>query len=333
MNQTPLRIIFFGTPFFAVPALESLLSDSRFKVVGVVTQPDKPAGRGQSMQASAIKQVAVKNDIPVFQPIKIRGNEQSFFDQISCLGPVDFCVVIAFGQILPQSLLDYPEIACVNVHASLLPRWRGAAPIQRAILAGDSESGVCIMKMEAGLDTGGVYSKVSVKISDCESASSLHDKLSESGAALLLQTLPKIASGELQAVSQPEDGITYAEKIRSSDYLIDWHEDATCCLLKIRAFSPRPGAYCFLDGKRLKILNARICPSKECSDKIPVKAAQMPGSVLSVSESGIVIQTGNGIIEIFELQLEGKKAMAVKDFIKGYNGLEGKMLDSSAVLQ
>lgn len=318
MIQAPLRILFFGTPSFSTASLIALLSSSSFKVCGVVTQPDKPAGRGQSLQASPIKKLALERNLPVFQPPKIKGSESEFLDNIATLGEIDFAVVIAFGQILPQAILDYPKFACINIHASLLPRWRGAAPLQRAILAGDVETGVCIMKMEAGLDTGPVYSLAKTEISDLDTTSSLHDRLSEIGAKLLIETLPRIALESLQPLAQDEQGICYAEKIKPADLLLDWSQSSKNISLKIRTFSPKPGAYCFIEGKRLKILKADIATL--CS------SAEESGKILGISEQGIVVKTGDGTIALNEIQLEGKKAMLFSEFIRGYPELEGKRL-------
>lgn len=320
MNQQKLRVLFFGTPYFSSVTLRALLQDHRYSIIGVVTQPDKPAGRGQSIQASPVKLLAIENQIAVFQPNKIRGSESEFLEEISKLGEVDFGVVVAFGQILPQSILDYPKFGCINVHASLLPRWRGAAPIQRALLAGDSKTGVCIMKMEAGLDTGPVYSSSEIEITDLDSASSLHDRLSDIGGELLVKTLPLIANG-LTPTIQAEDGVTYADKIRPSDLLINWEESSQNISLKIRTFSPKPGAYCFLNSKRLKILKVKKAENVRASS--PDISA---GYILKNSEQGIVIKTGDGFIVVLELQLEGKKAMPVSEFLKGYPGLEGEVL-------
>lgn len=323
MNQQALNVLFFGTPTFSTICLKDLLASPLFNVCGVVTQPDRPAGRGQKLQACPVKLLAIENNLPVFQPKKIKGSESEFLNDISRLGPIDFGVVIAFGQILPQAILDYPKFGCVNIHASLLPRWRGAAPIQRALLAGDKETGVCIMKMEAGLDTGPVYAKSSIEIAKDDSAISLHDTLSDIGAKLLVQTLPKIASGSLKAITQEQQGVTYADKISPLDLLIDWNESADSLIRKINTFSPKPGAYCLLDGKRLKILSAKPYIKVQNTSNSP-----NPGQIEEISENGLVVQTGHGQINIIDIQLEGKRAMAASEFIKGYPGLEGKVLGS-----
>ena len=323
MNPQALKVLFFGTPTFSVFTLRVLLDNPLFSVCGVVTQPDKPAGRGQSVQASPVKLLALENKLPVFQPKKIRGFETEFLQEIASLGPVDFCVVIAFGQILPQAILDYPKLACINIHASLLPRWRGAAPIQRSLLAGDKETGVCIMKMEAGLDTGPVYSKASLQISENDNASSLHDKLAILGAGLLVETLPKISTGLIKPQAQPEDGVTYAEKLKPADFLINWQDSAESIELKIKVFSPKPGAYCFLEGKRLKILKAELQEDSSSSADSAIY-----GKIESAKAEGLKIRTGNGFLNAIELQLEGKKALPASEFIKGYPGLEGKVLGS-----
>jgi len=320
MNPAPLRILFFGTPGFSTTSLNGLLSSNLFEVCGVVTQPDKPAGRGQSLQASPVKKLALEHFLPVFQPHKIKGSEAEFLAAVSVLDEIDFAVVIAFGQILPQAILDYPKFACINIHASLLPRWRGAAPLQRAILAGDIQTGVCIMKMEAGLDTGPVYSVATTEISEIDTTSSLHDRLSEIGAKLLIETLPRIAHESLLPLAQEEKGLCYAEKIKPADLLLDWSQSSKNLSLRIRTFSPKPGAYCLLEGKRLKILKAETATLSSSTNEA--------GKILGISEQGIVVKTGDGTISLSEIQLEGKKAMLFSEFIKGYPELEGKILQS-----
>lgn len=319
MIQPQHRILFFGTPEFAVSTLRALLVDRRFQVVGVVTQPDREAGRGQDIKSSPVKQLAQEHKIPLFQPQRLKGNETAFFESIAGLGAIDFGVVVAFGQILPQKVLDYPKNGCLNVHASLLPRWRGAAPIQRALLAGDKETGVCIMHMEAGLDTGPVFSTATIPIDEIYTGASLHDALAQVGAKLLVDTIPKISSGELSAQIQPSEGVTYAEKISADDCKINWEQEAAIIARQVRAFFPRPGAFTYLEGKRLKILQAQ---SKELH---PAHSSAQVGDILSVDASAITVRAAIGQLAIEELQLEGRRALSTEAFIKGVD-LRGKRL-------
>lgn len=305
----PLRVLFFGTPEFAAVGLRALLGSPRYRVVAVVTQPDRPAGRGNLPQISPVKRLALEHNIPVLQPVKLRAELPACIERLAPLAPIDIGVVIAFGQILPVPILELPRAGCINVHASLLPRWRGAAPIQRALMAGDAESGVCLMAMEAGLDTGAVFATSRVKISARDTAGSLHDALADAGARLLASELERIARGELMAVAQPSEGITYADKILNDEARIEWTLDAASIARKIRALSPFPGAFATIGGKRLKLYMASAVEH-------PARSGA-PGEVI-VAERGLLqIHCGSGAVALEELQLEGKKRLPTAEFLKG----------------
>lgn len=312
------RILFFGTPEIATICLARLINDERFSVGLVVTQPDKPAGRGAKPSAPATKILALENSIPVFQPVSLRKEIDESIGTIEKHGPFDIGVVVAFGQILPQIILDLPRRGCVNIHASLLPRWRGAAPIQRAILAGDVATGICLMNMEAGLDTGGVYSRESVPIAIRENAASLHDKLAEAGAKLLINDLASIINEEIKAIPQEADGITYAKKITTQESEINWNQKASEIDRQIRAFSPVPGAYTTLGGKRLKIFSAKPVTLQHTS--------AAPGKISFVDRSRLEVECLDGVMALEEIQLEGKRRLSIAEFLKGMR------VDTSTVL-
>jgi methionyl-tRNA formyltransferase len=303
----PLRIVFFGTAELACASLEALAAAPEFQVVAVVTQPDKPRGRDMRLQPSAVKATAVRIGLPVLQPKRAR--EESFIAQVRELAP-DLSVVVAYGQILPQSLLDVPKHGSLNVHTSLLPKHRGAAPIQWAILEGDSETGVTIMKMDAGLDTGPILAERKTVIASDETSQTLHDRLARIGAELLVETIPRWARGEIVPRPQPE-GATYARKIEKADGLINWEEPSEIILRKFRAFTPWPGAYTFLEvnGARrmIKILEA-------AADSLSGAA----GAVLAASREGIVVGAGADSVRITALQPEGKKRMTTQEYLAGH---------------
>jgi len=300
-----MRVVFAGTPGFSVPCLTALIQADGVDVVGVVSQPDRKSGRGMKLTPSAVKQAALDAGIDVITPEKLRGDEEAlaWLEDKQC----DVLVVVAFGMILPKSWLDAPSIAPVNVHASLLPRWRGAAPIERSLLAGDAETGVCIMQMEEGLDTGGIYARSILPISDTTTGSELWFKLSPMGAELLIDTLPKIEAG-LQAIPQSDEGITYAEKLSNDERIIDWSKSAAEIDRLVRCFSPRPGMRTQLNGKWLKLIAGEVLD-------ITHKCAE--GSVVA-AEQGLDIACADvSVYRITELQPEGKKAMASIDFLRG----------------
>lgn len=305
-----IRIVFFGTPEFSASTLRALLESKEIEVAAVVTQPDRPAGRGGKLSMSAVKALAQKSGLKILQPEKIKKTEAAFLEELRGLGPIDLSVVIAFGQILPESVLNFPRAGSVNIHASILPRWRGAAPIQRAILAGDKESGVCLMKMNAGLDTGPVYIDARTEIAGTDTFLSLHDRLAELGAALLLKNAARIVSGELKPQPQPDEGVVYAAKILNDEARIDWSLSAEEIQRKIRALNPAPGAFTGLHGKRFKIYAA----SFHQTSPDPKTA---PGTAINSARGRIEIQCGQGTIVPTDIQIEGKKRMSVDEFLRG----------------
>lgn len=305
------KIVFMGTPEFAVNSLRALIQ--HHEVIGVVTQPDRPAGRGNAVKVSPIKQVALEHHIPVFQPEKIRKPEA--IDHLA-QWDADAYVVAAFGQILPQRLLDIPPYGSINVHASLLPRWRGAAPIQACIRAGDHQTGITIMKMDAGLDTGPMLMHRAIPIAPDETGQSLHDKLAQLGADLLIEALPKYFSGEITPIPQPEEGVTFAPQIKKEEGLINWSEPAIVIERLIRAFTPWPGTYTFWDGKQLKIHAGYVGDGT-----VPIGKVMVVGD-----ENRIAIGTGDGLFCPTEVQLEGKKRVSIADFIRGYPSFVGAVL-------
>lgn len=309
-----LSIVFAGTPDFAVPALEALLQSSH-RVLAVYTQPDRPAGRGQQLAASAVKQCALRHGLPVEQPATLR--EPSAVEQLQryC---ADVMIVAAYGLLLPQSILETPRLGCINIHASLLPRWRGAAPIQRAIAAGDAESGVTIMQMEAGLDTGPMLLARAVTIGARETGGSLHDRLASLGAQALLDALDTVVHGTATPRAQPAEGVTYAAKIRKEEAAIDWSRSATELDRQIRAFDPWPVAETRWNGQQLRVWQA-----------LPIESAASPapGQVLATSPAGIDVSTGNGVLRLTRVQSAGRKAMAAADFLKAHR-LDGAVLGS-----
>lgn len=307
-----ISIVFFGTPHFAVPTLEALSTHPDVQVKAVITQPDRPAGRGGLLTAPPVKQCATSKNIPVFQPNSIRKEFASLQGQLTKLGPFDLGIVVAFGQILPLEVLTWPRHGCINIHASLLPRWRGAAPIQRAIEAGDQETGVCLMQMDVGLDTGAVFARSTTPISDSDTTPILHDRLSVLGAELLIAKLPEITRGSLEASPQPDEGVSYAKKITSDECLLSWNRSACELSCKIRAFTPHPGCFTTWQGRRFKILlahEAQALPSD-------IRNAS-PGVVVRSSPETLVVQCGEGLLSLDEVQLEGKRRMSISEFLRG----------------
>jgi len=321
--MTKLRIAFFGTPDFAAITLEKLCLNQDLKPLVVVTQPDRPSGRGGNLKASAVKQTAIKFGIPTLQPEKIRNNEQ-FLTAFTQYAPFDIAVIVAFGQIIPTTLLNIPKAGFVNIHASLLPRWRGAAPLQRAILALDEKTGIALMKLEAGLDTGPVYDSAEIPIKETDNLEIIHDELATLGAKLIIQDIHDIVLSKLQATPQALTGVTYAEKIENEEALIDWQQPIKNISAKIRAFSPFPGAFTFISGKRLKIYNATV------KDKaIQTERKQDIGSVAFCdNKNTLEICCSDGILALNEVQLEGKKRMPVADFLRGCHISKGMMLSN-----
>ena len=305
-----MNVIFFGTPQFSVQSLTTLLAVPNVSIRAVVTQPDRPAGRGDKIQSSPIKQLALQHQITVLQPTSLKKELPLFLESLQELGPFDVGVVIAFGQILPKAVLDLPQHGCINIHASLLPRWRGAAPIQRAILSGDHETGVCLMRMDEGLDTGAIYSRQSVPILATDTCQTIHDSLADIGAKLLCSDLNAIIEGRSTPVEQPNIGITYANKIAASEGLINWSTSSREIALTVRAFSPRPGCFTFWRGERLKILLAH--ESTFSSETIAT-----PGSVISIHGGYLEVACGSGSLLIEQLQVAGKRQMSTAEFLRG----------------
>jgi methionyl-tRNA formyltransferase len=296
-----MRIVFMGTPQFAVSSLQACLELG--DVVAVVTQPDKPRGRGQEVSFSPVKELAVAKGLPVLQPLKLRGT--TFADELRALN-ADVAVVTAYGKILPQDVLDAPRRGCVNVHASLLPRWRGAAPIQWAIAAGDETTGVCLMQMDAGMDTGGVIDRAELPIDVDDTSSSLHDKLSALGGDVLRRSLTRYVHGELPVVPQANDGIVMAPMIKKEDGKLDWSRPARELERRLRAFTPWPGAFCTFDGALLKVGKAAVGEGKGA-----------PGTVLAASADGVEVACAEGSLRLLTLQPEGKRPMSAKEFLAG----------------
>ncbi|MCY3782100.1 MAG: methionyl-tRNA formyltransferase [Chloroflexi bacterium] len=303
------KIVFMGTPEFALPSLKGLMS--RYELAAVVTQPDRPAGRRRQLRQSPVKQLALAAGIPVFQPARLR--RPAAVETLRRFD-ADVFVVVAFGQILPQSVLDLPRFGTINVHASLLPRWRGAAPIQAAIRAGDAESGVTIMLLDAGLDTGPLLARQAIELSNDETGSSLHDKLSQMGAELLLRTLPKHLSGERAPRAQDDSQATVAPQISKLEGEIDWAEPAEAIDRHVRAFTPWPGTYTVWKGEELKIVAGRAGGGMAA-----------PGRVVETGGT-VAIGTGAGLYLPSELQLPGKKRLNVTDFVNGHRDFVGAQL-------
>lgn len=316
-----MRIVFAGTPEFSVPALQALI-DSEHDVIGVYSQPDRPAGRGRKLTASAVKQKALEHNLPVYQPINFKNPiEQQILAELNA----DVMIVVAYGLILPEVILNTPKYGCLNIHASILPRWRGAAPIQRAIEAGDPESGVTIMQMDIGLDTGDMLAMLTTEITPQDTAQTLHNRLSKLGSTALLQTLKEIEIDKLIPIKQDQDLVTYAHKLSKAEAEIDWLQDAQTIVRKIQAFNPWPVAYTNLKGKPLRIWQAELVNNKN-DDFNGVFPQKVPRGVLKVDKSGIEISTGKGIIRLTSVQPSGKKAMSAYDFAQARD-LVGKAFE------
>ncbi len=311
-----MRIVFMGTPDFSVPVLEALVQEGH-EVVQVVTQPDKPKGRGKSVLMTPVKEKALALGLPVWQPERIRRPEA--VEQLKELAP-DVIVVVAFGQILSRQVLDIPRLGCVNVHASLLPKYRGAAPIQWAILDGETCTGVTTMLMDEGIDTGNMLEKLEVPIAPDETGGSLHDKLSRAGAELIRSTLRRLEAGTLVPEPQTEEGTCYARMLTKTMGDIDWNMDAAAIERLIRGLNPWPSAYTHLDGRTLKIWKAQVQegnPEGVC------------GQIVETGRDSISVKTGNGVLVLQEVQLEGKKRMDAGAFLRGFPLKAGTVLERS----
>jgi methionyl-tRNA formyltransferase len=301
-----LTIAFAGTPAFAVPTLESLLK-SRHRVAVVYTQPDRPAGRGRQLHISPVKECALRHGLPVEQPVTLR--TEGAADTLSRY-QIDVMIVVAYGLLLPKAVLSLPRFGCLNIHASLLPRWRGAAPIQRAVLAGDPQTGVCIMRMEEGLDTGPVYLERMLDIGSRDTAGTLHDRLADLGAAALLQALEGVIAGTLEPHPQPAAGVTYARKILKEEAVIDWSRPAQEIDRRVRAFNPTPVAETLWRGQQLRVWEA-------APDGVLHGAA--PGTVVSADADGIVVAAGEGALRLQRIQLAGRKPTSAADFLNAHS--------------
>ena len=295
------KVVFMGTPEYSVPVLKALIDN--YNVIGVVTQPDKEVGRGHEVEASPIKKLALENNIKVVQPVKIR-NE---YDCVLKMNP-DIIVTCAYGQIIPKEILEYPKFGCINVHASLLPKYRGGAPIHRAILNGEKETGITIMYMAEGMDDGDIISQEKVVIRDDETVGELHDELSKLGPKLLLETLPSIFDGTNNRIKQDDSQVSLAKIIKKEDEILDFNDLSINIYNKVRGLNPFPGAYSILDNKRVKIYKSRIESDKSNKE---------PGTIIDVLKDGIAVKTQDGKIIIEELKMEGKKKMSSKEFLNG----------------
>ncbi|OGY42428.1 MAG: methionyl-tRNA formyltransferase [Candidatus Buchananbacteria bacterium RBG_13_36_9] len=308
MNLKDYKIIFMGTPDFGAPVFLALID--KFNIVAAVTQPDKKVGRKQEITQSPIKKIALKNKIEVLQPEKVRDNAE-FIQRVKSLQP-DLIIVVAYGFILPKEILEIPKFGAINIHASLLPKYRGASPIQTAILNGDKETGISIILIDDKMDHGPLLEQRTITINDNDNFESLHDKLAQLGADLLLDTLPKYISGEIKPVSQKESQATYCQLIKKEDGKIDWSKPAEEIERQIKSYTPWPGAFTFWEGKQLKFIKALVIKAQN----------QNIGEVFKINE-GIGVKCGKDALEVLELQLESKKPMNVKEFLNGYPEIIG----------
>ncbi len=312
------RILFLGTPDFAATALAALI-EQNYNIIAVLTRPDKPKGRGHAMQSPPVKLLAQANDIPVFQPTTLKNG--AFDDQIKELDP-DLIVVAAYGMILPPFVIHYPKFGCINIHGSLLPRHRGAAPMQRAIMEGDSQTGITIMQMDEGLDTGDMLHVVTTPITDDDNFETIHDRMADLGAKALLEALPAILDGTIKATKQPENGATYAKKIEKTDALLDFSLDVRTLHNIIRGLSPIPLAFTYKGDTMLKIASAKICRYEGKHG--------VPGQVMSLLPGGFEVACGNGSLLVTEVVPAGKKRMKASDFVNGRGIAVGDLLGESS---
>lgn len=316
-----MRVVFMGTPEFAVPLLQTLLTYPGIEVVGVVTQPDRPVGRKRLLTPTPVKAEALKHGIPALQPERLRRPES--VEEVRVLQP-DLIVTAAYGQILPKSVLELPSFGCINIHASLLPKYRGGAPIHHAVMNGDAVTGVTIMYMAEGLDTGDMISRVELAIDDSDTTGSLFDKLSAAGAKLLLDTLPDLLAGRIKAEQQNDEAAVYSPNVSRAQELIDWEKNSLSLWNQVRGLNPRPGAYTIWDGEVLKIWSCAKPELTQESELIKepglaktMEANYTPGTVVAIGEDGIQVATGQGLLTITELQPAGKKAMQAAQLIHG----------------
>lgn len=310
-NQKSLRVIFAGTPDFAAASLNALIN-SHHTVCAVFTQPDRKAGRGRKPNKSPVKQVAEGHSIPIYQPINLKTEENQL--QIKSLN-ADVMVVAAYGLILPKSVLNMPTLGCINIHASLLPRWRGAAPIQRAILAGDTRTGITYMEMDEGLDTGNMILKVECDINSGETGGSLQDKLATLGAEHIVSVLDQLTIGILSSEQQDENLACYAKKLNKGEALINWRNKADMLEKTVRAFNPWPVAYTTIENKQSEIQNLRIWDTHIIKNTSPLPQSVIPGTIIESSKNGIVVVTGDGLLSITQLQLPGSKTLSAEQVL------------------
>jgi methionyl-tRNA formyltransferase len=315
VRMTALRIIFMGAPDLSSAGLEALAHDAKFQIAAVVTHPDHPKGRGLKPQPSPVKSLALRLGLPVLQPEHAR--DEKFIAELRALRP-DLIIVVAYGHILPPAILDLPRFGCLNTHTSLLPEYRGAAPIQWAIANGETETGVTIMKMDAGLDTGGILAQRRTPIRPADNSVTLHDRLARLGAELLAQTIPDYVAGKIQPMPQPAEGTNHAPKIKKEDGRIDWNQPAQTILNRLRAFTPWPGAFTFLkmESKQrlIKIWKVEVIEAA-CLAEVPGDGR--PGEILSAGKDGIIVSCGRNALRILELQREGGRRMSAVEFLAG----------------
>ncbi|GAA0306588.1 methionyl-tRNA formyltransferase [Psychrosphaera haliotis] len=304
MTSSPLRIVFAGTPEFAAQHLSHLITEN-FNIVGCYTQPDRPAGRGKKLQPSAVKSVALEHDIPVFQPQTFKVEEAQ--QELAALN-ADLMIVVAYGLILPKAVLDTPKLGCINVHGSILPKWRGAAPIQRAVLTGDAQTGVTIMQMDIGLDTGDMLLIETCDIESTDTSGSVYEKLQQLGPKALVTAVNKIANNDIVAIKQDDNEATYAHKLTKEEAIINWSDSAEQIERNIRGYQPWPVATTQLAENTIKIWQANV---------VSESTSAAPGTILSADKNGIAIATGNGVLNIMQLQPPGKKPMSASDFVNG----------------
>lgn len=312
-TTTPLKIIFAGTPEFAATALDALLKTDH-EIIAIYSQPDRPAGRGRKLLMSPVKQLAVEHGIPVYQPSSLKDEQAQA--ELAAL-KADLMIVAAYGLLLPETILTMPRYGCLNIHASLLPRWRGAAPIQHAILAGDNETGITIMQMDKGLDTGAMLYKQSIPITSTTTGGELHDALATLGAECITHVLTDLQNGKLNPVAQDNSQACYAHKIEKSHAQINWHNSAMEIDRLVRAYNPWPVAYTQLDEKNIRVWHANISDTAGSN----VSGNKAPGTILSVSNEGIQVQCKNSILLLTELQLPNARRMNVRDILNGHADL------------
>lgn len=313
----PLRVVFLGTPAFAVPTLDRLIA-SPHSVVGVVTQPDRPRGRGQRVAPSPVKQRALLDGVPVFQPLRLKDGTAA--EWLQALKP-DLAVVAAYGRLLPQGLLDLPRLGMINVHASLLPRWRGAAPIHRAVMAGDAETGITIMRVVLALDAGPMLAQVALPIGPDETSDHLEGRLADVGAALLITTVDRLAAGPVPEVAQEESAVTLAPRLERRESPIDWSHSATQVHNQIRGLQPWPQAATWLGGRRLLVRRSAVAEADWTTE------SAAPATIVAAARDDFIVATGSGLVRILELQLEGRPPQPVRAFLNGHPVTTGQCFD------